>query len=209
MVEKIKMPKKTRLAVALAVFLTTSLAAVVLNSFVVGHGLTMGRSISRYVGFEMWSAVIFALGNFFAAGATGAFLWCLGELWKMPRVYYYCVMLMVLGLVWLSLCPIGLCDVNGQKSMISLVHELSSRTMFIMMVVTAGLLAVRPYGTTRSRAICGTYVIYGLVCIVGYLTHGEWFESRVLIFETLYIAGFVGILLAQQDRRTIVGSKKA
>lgn len=197
----IKMPPKRRLVVALVVFLTTSLAAVVLNSFLLGYGFTFGRSISRYVGFEVWSSVVFALGNFFAAGATGAFLWCLGELWKLPRIYYYSVILMVLGLVWLSLCPIGLCDYANEKSLISLIHELSSRAMFIMMMVTAGLLALRPYGTSNSRAICITYVIYGLICIAGYLTHGDWFESRVLIFETLYIAGFVGILLMQYDRR--------
>lgn len=183
------------------VFLTTALAAVILNSFVLGYGLNVERSISRYVGFEVWSSVIFACGNFFAAGATGAFLWRLGELWKLPRVYYYCVMVMVLGLVGLSLCPIGLFDVNGQKSIVSLIHELSSRTMFVMMMVVAGLLAIRPYGTRTSRILCGVYVVYGLLCTIGYLTHGSWFIPYCLVFETGYIAAFVVVLLAQKDKR--------
>lgn len=199
--ERIAMPRKRWLVVALIVFLTTSLTAVILNSFVMGYGLNVERSISRYVGFEVWSSVIFALGNFFAAGATGAFLWHLGELWQLPRVYYYCVIAMVVGLVGLSLCPIGLFDVNGQKSIISLIHELSSRTMFIMMMAVMALLAARPYGTRLSRTLCWTYVVYGLVCTVGYLARGSWFIPYCLLFETCYIAAFVVVLLAQKDKR--------
>mgnify|MGYP001054451178 FL=1 len=200
-IEKIAMPRKRRLVAALIIFLVTSLAAVILNSFMMGYGLEVERSISRYVGFEIWSSVIFAFGNFFAAGATGAFLWCLGELWELPRVYYYCVIVMVLGLIGLSLCPIGLFDMGGEKSIVSLIHELASRTMFIMMMVVAGLLALRPYGTRGSRVVCWVYVVYGLFCVVGYLTKGSWFIPYCLFFETFYIAAFVLVLLVQKDKR--------
>lgn len=196
-------PKRSCLIAALAIFLIAALTAVLINSFVMGYGFSTGRSISRYVGFEMWSAVVFAVGNFFVSGVMGVFLWRLGKLWEMPRVYYYCVFLMVLGLISLSVCPIGLCDIDGQKSLVSLIHELSSRTMFIMMMVAAGLMAMKPYGTKASCILCVTYVVYGLVCIFGYLGHEIWFESRVLIFETLYIVGFIVVLLCQRDKRLV------
>jgi len=202
-IEKLAAPKKSCLIIALAIFLITAMMAVMVNSFVVGYGLSTGRSISRYVGYEVWSAVVFAIGNFFVSGVMGVFLWRLGKLWEMPRIYYYCVFLMVLGLITLSVCPIGLYDVGEQKSVVSLVHELSSRTMFIMMMIAAGLMAIKPYGTKVSRVLCVIYVFYGLVCVFGYLGNEVWFESRVLIFEILYIVGFVVMLLCQRDKRLI------
>lgn len=202
-VKNLVTPKRSYLIVALVIFLVTTTVAVLVNSFVMGHGFTTERSVSRYVGFEAWSAAIFAVGNFFVSGVMGVFLWRLGKLWEMPRIYYYCVFLMVLGLISLSVCPIGLCDIDGQKSLVSLIHELSSRTMFIMILVAAGLMVMKPYGTKASRIICAFYVVYGLVCVFGYLTHGVWFESRVLIFETLYIVGFVVMLFCQCDKRLI------
>lgn len=201
---RVAMPRKRWLVAALVVFLVTSMTAIFLNSFLMGHGWSTERSVSRYVGFEIWSSMIFAVGNLFAAGVTGAFLWKLGGLWKMPRIYYYCVMLMVLGLIWLSLCPIGLCDPgDGRKSIVSFAHEVSSRTMFLMMMAAAGMIALRSYATDVSRILCGGYVVYGAFCILGYLTHSHWFEARVLIFETVYIAGFVILLLVLKDRRLV------
>ena len=38
-IEKIAMPRKRRLVAALIIFLVTSLAAVILNSFMMGYGL--------------------------------------------------------------------------------------------------------------------------------------------------------------------------
>lgn len=193
-------PRRTWLGFALGAFLIVAFAAVIVNSFCLGHGLDFGRSISRYVGFEVWSALAFSPVCVFAAGATGVFLWKLGQRWEMPRVYYYCVLLMSAGLIFLSLFPIGLCDPVGSKSIVSFAHEISSRTMFLMMLATAAMLTVSRHAAVYSRRVSLVFVIYGVICVTGYFSHGAWFESCILLFETAYIAGFVAILLMQKNR---------
>lgn len=79
-VEAVTVPKKGGLWLALAVFLTTATLGVVINSFVFGRGLSLDRSISRYVGYETWSAILFALGNFLVVAMVGKYLWKLGRI---------------------------------------------------------------------------------------------------------------------------------
>lgn len=199
-IEAVTMPKKGGLWLALGVFLATSMSGVLINSFVFGKGLRLGWSISRYVGSETWSAVVFALGNFLVVAMVGQYLWKLGEAWRMLRVYYYCVFLMCLGLIWLSLCPVGYFDVaTGEtvaKSVISLVHEVSSRLMFIMMMFMAAMLAGNWRASALTRAVCVAYLVYAVFCVTGYLTDGSWFTPLILIYESVYIAAFPLVLVA-------------
>ncbi len=194
------MPRKGGLWVALVTFLVTATLGVVINSFVFGRGLSFDRSISRYVGYETWSAVVFALGNGLVVAMVASYLWRLGEAWKMPRVYYYCAFLMAVGLIWLSACPVGYCDIGGRKSVVSLFHELTSKTMFIMMMLVAAMLAGNRRASAGTRAVCVAYVVYGIFCVTGYLTEGSWFEPLVLVYESTYIVTFPLVLAACREK---------
>lgn len=194
-----RVPKKGGLWLALGVFLVTATLGVVINSFVFQRGLSLDRSISRYVGYEAWSAILFALGNFVVAGTVGSYLWKLGEFWKMPRIYYYCAFLMVVGLIMLSVFPVGYFDLGGQKSVISYAHEIASRTMFIMMMLMAAMLAGRR-ASAGTMAACAMYLVYAVFCVTGYLTEGEWFTPLILIYEWVYIAAFPLVLAACKGR---------
>lgn len=195
------MPSKKGLVVGLLVFATTTLLAIGLNSFVLGYGFQTVRSVSRYVGFEEWSAVMFALGNFVTAGMTMAFLWKLGELWKMPRIYYYIGFLMGIGLIWLSACPVGFFDSVEGKSVISFMHEIASRTMFLMMLLVAVLLAMKKsYATKTSRGLALAFALYGVICVIGYFTRSGWFMPYFMIYEVSYIVAFELLLIAQKSK---------
>ncbi len=201
MAEEVLARRKKWMWVGLAVFLLTASAAIVVNSLACGHGFVVSRSISRYVGFETWSAVLFALGNFVATGTTMAYLWGLGEKWKMPRIYYYMTFLMGLGLVCLSVWPVGYFDTEAGKSIISYAHEISSRTMFAMMLLVAIMLVFRrTYSSKKSRVIAALYAIYGVACMLGYFTGGGWFISYFMFYEGFYIAAFILMLMAQKDK---------
>lgn len=193
--------KKKWMLVGLAVFLMTASLAIAVNSLVCGHGLVVSRSISRYVGFEVWSAVVFALGNFLAVATTTSFLWGLGEAWKMPRIYYYMTFLMGLGLVCLSIWPIGYFDTEAGKSIISYAHEISSRTMFAMMLLVALMLVLkRGYGAKKSKVVAMLFLIYGVACMLGYFTKGGWFMSYFMFYEGFYIVAFLLVLASQKDK---------
>lgn len=190
--EKMPMPRRWRLFAALAVFLTVSWAAIFINSFIVGkHGWDLSWSISRYVGSETWSAVVFALANVYVGAVMGRYLWRLGTNWGMGRLYYYCVLTMVVALLMLSFCPIGYFDIDGKKSVISFIHELSSRTMFVMMLIVVGMLARNSNSTKLTRRAAMIFLVYGAVWIGGYMTKSEWMASVMLIMESVYITSFM------------------
>lgn len=200
MKKKLEEPKRWRLLVALLVFVTTSVLGVVVNSFCFGKGLHLDWSVSRYVGSEVWSAIIFALGNVVVSAMMGKYLWQIGRMWKMPRVYYYFALLMLVGLIMLSVFPIGFFDVGGQKSIQSYIHEVSSRTMFLMMLFIAGMLILKRGATKSTRIWAMLYVAYGVFCVVGYLTAAGWFWPGLLIYESVYVAAFPLLLMTCRVR---------
>lgn len=191
-----ELPNSGLIAAALATFLATAFAAILANSSIMGHGFHLEYSISHYVGLETWSAVMFTIGNFFVAAFFGTYLWRLGEAWGMPRVFYYLIVIMVVGLLALSFCPSGYFDVEGgSKNLITWIHEISSRTMFIAMMLMAALIAMWKKASRLAHAICVSYVVYAIICIIGYFTQGEWFLQGLMIYETVYLAAFM-IMLA-------------
>lgn len=194
-IRKKELPNSGLIAAALAVFLVTSFAAIIVNSTLLGHGFHLEYSISKYVGLETWSAVLFTIGNLFVAAFFGKYLWKLGEAWDMPRLFYYLIIVMVVGLLTLSFCPSGYCDFDGKKNLITWLHEVSSRMMFIAMMSEAALIACWKKASRLAHALCVSYVVYAIICIAGYFTKGEWFLTFLMIYESMYLAMFM-IMLA-------------
>lgn len=186
---------KKPMLLAFVIFMVTSGLAVLVNSLL-GAGLRFDYTISRYVGLETWSAVIFALGNFVVAGAILYYLYGVLQDWGMPRLAYWCVVVMLVGLIGLSVCPIGYFDPVGARygtSVISLIHGLCSRIMFMTMMVMMSIVALCAMASRKTRALGVMFVIYGLACLCGYMTRAGWFIDTVLISESLYLIGFMAL----------------
>lgn len=193
-IRKKELPNSKLIARALAIFLTTAFVAIIINSFGLGYGFHLNYSISKYVGLEAWSVIMFALGNCFVVAYFGKYLWKLGEAWKMPKLFYALIIVMVVGLVALSVFPVGYFDTDGHKSIVSFLHEISSRTMFLAMMAEAALIAIWKKAGRLAHALCVAYVVYATICIIGYFTKGAWFLPLIMIYETLYLAMFMVML---------------
>lgn len=179
---------------AILIFLVTAALAIVLNTTVGKYGWHLEWSISRYVGLELWSAVLFAIGNCFVAAFMGRYLWKLGERWGMPKLYYALVLVMATALLWLSFCPVGFCDMDGQTSTVSLMHVMSSRCMFIsMMLISMIVVLCRKAGMTAHALNVG-YLVYAIFCVIGELSKATWFVPLTLIYESVYLFGFMLIM---------------
>lgn len=196
------LPNRGWILCTMMVFLTTAFSAIIVNSLI-GHGMDVSRTISRYVGFEVWSAVFFAVGNCFVAAMMAVYLWQVGEAWKMPRVFYYTVLVMAVALIWLSVCPTGMCDVAGQKSLVSLVHEVTSKTMFVTMMLTSLMVVLCKKASSLAHGVNVAFVVYAMFCVVGVLTRASWFESLAMIYETLYIALFMMVMAFCDSRERV------
>lgn len=202
--------QKKLIVIAAAIFGVTSGAAIVGNSLM-GHGWHPNYSISKYVGLETWSAVLFALGNFVVAGLLGRYLFQVGRVWQMSRWYFWVIVVLVAALVGLSVWPCGYFDQHGVKSLVTVLHEISSRTMFVGMVVVALALMSRQEMWRVTKVGAGMFVLYGLVCCLGYLTKGSWFVGPMLFFEGAYIWGFMVLstTIKRRDRDGEIEAKES
>lgn len=187
---------------AMMIFLTTGTLAVAVNSLL-GYGFHTEYSISRYVGLEAWSAVMFALGNLVVAGLMVRYLYSLGETWKLPRWFFWVVVIMAGALICLSAWPVGYFDVPGMgKSVPTRVHETSSKLMFAMMLVVAIVIMTTKQAQKWCRLAGLVFLIYGVICVVGYLTHASWFMNVMLFFEAAYLLSFMVLCLGLGEKKS-------
>lgn len=190
---KLRRTDRTEMWCALAIFAICPTLAVVVNSLV-GYGFHSNYSISRYVGLETWSAILFALGNLAVAILMIYYLYRLGERWQVARGYYWLVVVLVIALLGLSACPIGYFDLPGEayaSSSLSIIHEVCSRTLFLAMLVLVVIFALQDQVSPRVRSLGVVFLVYGAICVAGYLLHADWFVEALLFFEATYLLGFM------------------
>lgn len=196
--------KKWPILAALGAFLVGASIAVargILAQAYVGRtqAWPLGNTISYYVGTSTWTAVLFAMLNLVTVGLMGYYLWQVGQVWRMPRVYHYLVVILAVAFVWLSVCPVHYADYMGHVSLVSRMHEVASRTMFIMMALIVLIVVLKKEASTGTRALGVTYLVFALVSILGYLTRSTWFMPAMLIWESSYILAFL-LLMAVAKR---------
>lgn len=207
---KLKRTGQTEMWCALAIFAVCPTLAVVVNSLM-GYGSHPNYSISRYVGLETWSALMFALGNLVVAILMIYYLYRLGEKWRMARGYYWLVVVLVIALLGLSACPIGYFDLPGEayaSSSLSIIHEVFSRMMFSVMLILVAIFVLQNQASPRIRSLGVAFLVYGAICVTGYLLHAQWFEGALLFFEATYLLGFMLICLGCGWRSAIVKKLK-
>ena len=206
---RLRSVEKRPIVVAILTFVLTRVLVLAVNSYI-RKAFMPEYSISRYVGTETWSAIVFALANLVVAFSVLAYLYRVGEKWQFRRGYYWVVILMAVGLIGLSACPIGYFDLPGEAyatSAPSHVHEICSRLMFVCMLVVAAIVLLCKKASRATRMAAAVYVAYGLVCVFGYFTEGTWFVSRVLVFESCYLFGFLSFCLGMQGSKKIEEGK--
>lgn len=202
---RFKIAEKRPMVVAILMFVLTTVTVVAVNSCLL-KAFFATYSISRYVGSATWSSCVFFVANLVVAFCVLTYLYHVGEKWQFWRAYYWVVVLMAVGLVGLSACPIGYFDLPGAAyatSAPSHVHEICSRMMFVCMLVVAGLVLLCGKASQATRIAAAMYVAYGLVCVFGYATAAPWFVRHVLLFESCYLFGFLAFCMGLQGRRKV------
>lgn len=200
-----KTVKKWPILVALGTFLAGAGIAVtrgILAQAYMGRAQAwaLGNTISYYVGTSTWTAVLFAALNFVTVGLMGYYLWQMGQVWRMPRIYHYLVVILAVAFVWLSVCPVYYADYMGHVSLVSRMHEVASRTMFIMMALIALLVTLKREASVSTRILGVVYLVLAMVSVLGYFTKGAWFTPVILIWESSYILAFLLLMAVARKR---------
>lgn len=189
--------ENTNLRLSDLIFRAGSVFTGVLVAVVVAYCLRDGEfhaeySISRYMGREAWSAVVFALCNFVV-------VWCLGryvrEAWKAYGKVWLVLMIVVMAcFAGLSLCPIGLFDETyGDYGVVSVLHQIFSRGMFAAMAATAGVMGWQRRKEGKIWLVYLGYVLYAVFYGTTNVLGVFWDVNFVI--ETTYIYGFYVILM--------------
>ena len=186
----IDVKKQRGVVLAMGVFMLTALLGIVGNGLM-GHGFHAQYSISQYIGFATWSALLFGVGNVIMIATVARFLYSVGEAWEMPRGFYWLVVLMATGLVGVSVIPAGYFDDLGLGGVPTEIHTMCARLMFVTMIIIAAMLAVARPASKWTRRAFGLYVVYGVICALAYLTEAPWFMRGILMFEATFLLGFL------------------
>ena len=197
-----KLPSKWLIVGAMMVFLGSAFISIYINSYVFNYGLHLNESISHYVGLELWSAIFFTLANIFVAIFVANYLWKLGQAWHMPKIFYWLIVVLAVSLMGLSFFPSDFYqDGSGNPSIVTWVHILTSRAMFIAMMLIAALIIMCRRASTLAHVLNVLFLMYAVACIMGFMTEADWFMHHVMILETLYLAGFMTVLAACDEKR--------
>lgn len=201
-----KMPSKWLAVSAMAVFLGSSFLSIAINSDVFGHGFDVSSSISHYVGLEIWSAVFFTIANAFVLTLLGTYLWRMGEAWRMPKAFFLLIVVLGVSLMGLSVFPSGMFDTGESSSLITWMHWLTSRTMFFTMMLISAMVILCKRANRVAHLVNVIFMMYAILCLVGFLTGDAWFSQAVMIFETLYLFGFMMAMALCDERKEMLGN---
>lgn len=182
------------MTVAIGMFCLGAVLAILGNGWILHYGWHVDYSISRYVGLEAWSAIVFMLTNMVVMLAMRRELFAMGAKMSARKWYYWLVVAMLIALIGLSAFPVGYFDPMGAmyaSSTLSKVHEICARGMFIAMLIVTAVVVLNNKMPRMTRRIAGGFLVYGMFCLLGYLAKFRWFAQWVLVFEGLYILGFM------------------
>ena len=150
-------------------------------------------SISRYMGREAWGAIIFGIGNLVLVGCIGKYVWEMREFYG--KMWVVIMAIMTGCFIGLSFCPIGLFDeVYGNFGIVSTLHQIFARLMFIMMAVAAVVMGVKRKKQKWYLGICIAYALYAVGCAILSATTQMFWDFN-FVFETAYIYLFYVILM--------------
>ena len=182
---------------AYLIFMCSVATVVLAHTFIDGYGFHIDYSISRYVGLTPWSAIFFFVCNCVVGVLLYRYLQKVQKTWKMSFAWWFCVILMLLMLIGLSMFPIGLFDeVWGNYGWVSWVHEICSKTMFLVAVL-AGMETLIKFRNDLFTRIFGLlFEVYGFFCVFMTLFNVPFFNDYVLVFEWLFLAMHMTLLVS-------------
>jgi hypothetical protein len=172
-------------------------SSALIHLLIDGRMPVIGESLSRYVGKAWWSSLILAASDFFAAYQLIRYGREINAVHKMPKIWWVCGACLIIGLIGLSLCPLGLFDANfNNPGIISNCHEFCSRFMFVSMIsVVLGIAITFGYKSKITLAACLTYLAFSCFFVGGYIADLSIYNSIFFVWENLFLYGFFLTLL--------------
>lgn len=154
-------------------------------------------TISRYVGLNLWSSIVFAIYNIMIA-----FLMIRYYLYaykSLSKVWLVFGIIQLVGFIGLSIFPHVNFLTGEANEWISNVHICLARMMFFAMFGMAlERLRIATISDNRNKfaaRICLAFLVYGIIYVSGYTLKASYLWDLMLFWETGYIYAFMGMLI--------------
>ncbi len=163
---------------------------VVIITFI--HSLTKGFhmnwSISRYMGSEPWSAILFCLSNFVVIALVLKYLYGVKKEHHLSTIWWILVLLMVVCYVMLSIFPVGLFDkMWGRFGTVSSIHQCSAYILFLMMILITAVTMYEVKKGTIMHVFGASAIVLSLGVVAGFLFGVVFFTEHMYILESGYV----------------------
>lgn len=183
-----------------------------------GYAGNFTLTVSRYVGLELWSSILFAICNI--AIVIIMFRYYLYLRPSRSKLWFIFGCLQVAGFSLLSIFPANAFMSSPIREVVINIHEISARTMFAAMLLMAAdtlrlaypnhLKFLQKFSLTKSpkniaffkTAVPASiaFIMLGCFYLCAFFFKLSVYGNFVLIIETSYIYGFIAFLLLTQSR---------
>ena len=174
--------------IVLALITIEVLGIVGYNWISAGYAGDATLTLSRYVGLNIWSCILFGVINLAIIVLTTLYAIHTQKLGAI-------ILFLILDICYLTL---SLCPHLPYESPVVFIHQVFAITLFIVML----LIGVMQYNknTKLSRAVTGLFVLFGLHFLFAYANHLPYFMGGILYWEVGYIYLFFTSLLVTKTK---------
>ena len=196
--------KKPSIGLALAPVIFAFSQVIILGYYWLFGGYLgdLTLTISRYVGLELWSSILFAGCNILIAVLLFRYFWSVRKVFS--PLWFILSLIEVVGFVGLSFFPhVNFVSPETKEFFVN-IHIGFARTMFVAMFLM-GLERLRIAKLKDSMATKATlaFLLYGVIYITGYSAKWDMMWNTMLIWETGYIYVFMAMLILTRKNRRI------
>ena len=176
--------------IRMAIFIFIAVVAIItiMHSFVLGRGFHVNWSISRYMGTDFWSAIVFCLANFVVAVMTLKYLFTVKREYGLSPIFVILAVIMTALFISLSVFPVGLFDETwGNFGLVSHLHRGSSYTLFAFLILLTLDLMIEVRKGLVMHLFGAAAVALSLFCVVSFFAGWDFFNDYMYIFESGYV----------------------
>lgn len=185
------------IAIAPLVFAFSQVIILGYNWIFGGYFGNISLTVSKYVGLDVWSSVLFAICNFVIGFLmVRYYLYAYKSLSKLWLVLGF---IQLFGFIGLSIFPHVAFLTGDIKEFVVNLHIMLARIMFFAMFGMAlerlRIACGRDNRNKFAAKICLAFLVYGIIYVFGYFIKDSFLWHIMLLWETGYIYAFMGMLI--------------
>ncbi len=165
-----------------------------------GYAGNLVLTISRYVGLEIWTSILFFIFNIFIIILMLRFY--LFSWRNYSKFWLFCALVQALGFIILSIFPHQSFLSGEIGDIVSGIHIFMARMMFMaMFLMGAEQLRLIVSKKMKPPKILLVFLLCGVFCFFGFSFQWKFVEDTILVWESLYIFLFMGSLVFSSNQK--------